>query len=183
MALLLASVVAVTAHGAGAGSPLVSPSSNLASSGGSFRSVRASAAPISCALAKTLARAKVRPVWFPAPQPAGRFSLNASVPMFGPSLEWTSGRRYLFLGRVPGGANLGAPFPKQVASPYLTNFHSRLKLWRLARAEGGRLYAQWPTFNRYPDLTYAVAKGETIPQFVAFLRSLRRIVWPSCGAD
>jgi len=139
--------------------------------------------PVDCATAKSLARAAVRPVWFPAPPPAGRFVLNAYVPIFGPGLKWTSGQRYVFLGRVPGGANLGEPFPTNVSDPYLANFHRKLQVMRLAKVEGGRLYADWQTSggNR-ADLTYAVAKGETLSQFVAFLGSLRRIAWPECRA-
>ena len=139
--------------------------------------------PVDCATAKSLARAAVRPVWFPAPPPAGRFVLNAYVPIFGPGLKWTSGQRYVFLGRVPGGANLGEPFPTNVSDPYLANFHRKLQVMRLAKVEGGRLYADWQTSggNR-ADLTYAVTKGETLSQFVAFLGSLRRIAWPECRA-
>lgn len=32
-------------------------------------------------------------------------------------LEWPSGRQYLFLGGVPGGGNLGEPFPSKAAAP------------------------------------------------------------------
>ena len=143
--------------------------------------VDASRAPISCALAKTLARAKVRPVWFPSPQPAGRLEVNAYVPLFGPGLEWSPGPRYVFLGRVPDGANLGAPFPTEIADRYLANFHSRLKVWRLAKVEGRRLYAEWRTLagNRV-DLSYAASRNETVMQFIRFLSSLRPIVWPTC---
>ena len=142
-------------------------------------SAHATTTPINCATAKTLTHSKVRPVWFPSPLPPGRFVLNAEVPMFGPGLEWSSGQRYIFLGRVPGGANLGAPFPTRVEEPYLANFNRRLQVYRLAKVEGGRLYTEWPTFSRYPDMTYTVADGETLSQFVSFLRSLRELAWPT----
>ncbi|MHB8642302.1 MAG: hypothetical protein ACYDA3_05410 [Gaiellaceae bacterium] len=146
---------------------------------GTFRAARISA-PIACALAKTLARSRVRPVWFPVPQPRGRLAVNASVPIFGPGLEWSTGTHYLFLGRVPGGANLGAPFPTPVESVQLANFQATMKIWRLAKAEGRRLYAEWRTSaGSRADLSYAVAKGETPAQFVAFLRSLQRVIWPT----
>ncbi len=154
-----------------------------ASAGRSAPGGNAKAAPtISCALAKTLAHAAVRPVWFPSPQPQGRFLLNGNVPMFGPGPKWASGQRYFLLYRVPGGANLGEPFPTKVENPYLANFHRKLQVYRLAKVEGGRLYAEWPTFSRYPDMTAAIANGETVPQFVTFLRSLQHIVWPTCRA-
>jgi hypothetical protein len=151
-----------------------------ASAGRSAAGGNAKAAPtISCALAKALAQAAVRPVWFPSPQPPGRFLVNGSVSMFGPGPKWASGPRYFLLYRVPGGANLGEPFPTKVTNPYLANFHRTLQVYRLANVEGGRLYAEWPTFSRYPDMTAAIANGETVPQFVTFLRSLQHIVWPT----
>ena len=53
-------------------------------------------------------------------------------------------------------------------------------MWRLAKVEGSRLYAEWQTSSRSrADLTYAVARGESVRQFVTFLRSLTRIVWPA----
>ena len=141
--------------------------------------------PISCALAERLARSAARPVWFPSRQPQGRLVVNANVPIFGPGLEWASGQRYFFLYRLPRGGNLGEPFPTKVTSPYLTNFGHKLPVLRLARVEGRRLYAEWPTLARYPDLTaaditVAVAKGESVSRFVAFLGSLHHIVWPEC---
>lgn len=147
---------------------------------GEAAGARASA-PISCALARTLKREQVRPVWFPRPQPPGLLKLNAFVPLFGPGLEWRSGQRYLFLGRVPGGANLGEPFPTQVADPYLANFRSRIRVWRLAKVEGSRLFANWQTFahNRL-DISYAAADGESLSRFSAFLGSLEPITWPRC---
>ena len=87
--------------------------------------------------------------------------------------------QYLFLGRVPGGANLGAPFPTKVVDSYLPNFHRRLQVWRLAAVEGHRLYAEWQTVHgKRADLSYAVGKRRTVAQFVAFLRTLHPIVWP-----
>lgn len=97
-------------------------------------------------------------------------------------MKWSSKSGYLFLGRVRGGANLGYPFPKQVADPFVSSFGHKLKVFRLAKVEGGRLYAEWPTSRRYPDLTYAVGNREPLSRFIAFLRSLRRIVWPKCPA-
>jgi len=148
---------------------------------GGVGTARSGTPALSCATAKTLASAKVRPVWFPFPQPTGTLVVNATVPLFGPGLEWVSRRRSIFLGRVPGGANLGAPFPTKVTDPDMPNFHRRLQVLRLAPAEGDRLYAEWQTSrgNR-ADLSYAVSRGTTVPQFVAFLRSLRPIAWPTC---
>ena len=140
---------------------------------------------LNCATVKTLEPAKVRPVWFPSPQPAGTLVVNATVPIFGPGLEWTAGGRYVFLGRVPGGANLGAPFPTKVTDPYLPNFHGKLQVWRLAPVEESRLYAEWQTSagNR-ADLSYVVGKGESVATFVAVLRSLHPILWPKrCPAQ
>lgn len=139
-------------------------------------------AQINCATADGLARASVRPVWFPSPQPPGSFVLNAYVQTFGPGMKWSSKSRYLFLGRVPGGANLGYPFPTKVADPFLSSFGHKIRVFRLAKVEGGRLYAEWPTARRYPDVTYAVGNRESLSRFIAFLRSLRRIVWPKCPA-
>ncbi|HLX32996.1 MAG TPA: hypothetical protein VKR79_09560 [Gaiellaceae bacterium] len=152
----------------------------LALAAGGLAVARAGTPVLSCANAKTLKPAKVRPVWFPFPQPAGKLVVNATVPIFGPGLKWRSqGGRYVFLGRVPGGANLGAPFPTKVVDPYLANFHRRLQVWRLAAVEGHRLYAEWQTVpSRRADLSYAVSRGGTVTQFVAFLRSLHPIVWP-----
>jgi len=147
---------------------------------GGVAAAHAGTRPLGCATAKKLAPAKVRPVWFPSPQPSGKLVVNASVPLFGPGLKWTTSQRYLFLGRIPDGANLGAPFPTKVENPYLGNFHRKLQVWRLASVEGRRLYAEWPTLTRYPDMTYAVANGGTVAQFVAFLGSLRHIDWPTC---
>lgn len=139
----------------------------------------------SCAAAKTLERAKVRPVWFPSPQPAGKLVVNATVPLFGPGLEWMTSGHYIFLGRVPGGANLGAPFPTKITAPYLSNLHGKLQVYRLAAVEGNRLYAEWQTSSgNRADLSYAVSKGETVARFVAFLRSVHPIVWPKrCPAQ
>jgi hypothetical protein len=134
-------------------------------------------------MARTLSHAFVRPVWFPSPQPPGRFAANAdALPIFYHGLEWLSGQRYFFLDRVPGGANLGEPFPTQVADPYVASLHGHVKVWRLAKVEGGRLFAQWPTLGHYPDVTAAVAQDVTLRQFVAFLRSLQHIAWPTCPA-
>ncbi|HVC88941.1 MAG TPA: hypothetical protein VNC40_16160 [Gaiellaceae bacterium] len=168
----LFAAVALAGYGAGAGRS--TPGGNA----------HPQSAPIDCATAKALARAVVRPVWFPVPQPPGRLVLNADVPMFGPGLKWASGRHYVFLDRVPGGANLGEPFPTKAANPYLANFRGKVAVLRLAKVEGGRLFAEWPTLGRPPDLTAAVANGETVSQFVAFLGSLRRITWPTrCRAS
>lgn len=134
---------------------------------------------LGCPTAKILERANVRPVWFPSPQPPGALVVNAIVPIFGPGLEWTTSGQYVFLGRVPGGANLGAPFPTKIIDPYLPNFRGKLQVYRLAAVEGHRLYAEWRTSSRSrADLSYAVGKGKTVTQFVAFLRSLHPIVWP-----
>ena len=149
--------------------------------GGGFAVASAGTPVLSCATAKALSPAKVRPIWFPSRQPTGKLVVNASVPLFGPGLEWVSKGQYIFLGRAPGGANLGAPFPTKVTDPYLSNFHGRLQVWRLAAVEGHRLYAEWQTSNgNRADLSYAVAKGKTVTQFVVFLGSLHPIVWPRC---
>ena len=143
-----------------------------------------SAPSIDCATAKTLAAAPARPAWFPMPQPPGRFTANTNaLPIFVHGLEWLSERRYFWLVREPRGANLGeiGVRSKVAAHPYLPKLHYEVKVLRLA--DDGRLFAQWPTFGRYPDLTAAVAKGETLPAFLTYLRSLRRITWPKgCGA-
>lgn len=153
----------------------------LAFAAGGLAGTRAGTPVLSCATAKTLKAAMVRPVWFPLPQPAGRLVVNATVPLFGPGLEWATRGQYIFLGRVPGGANLGAPFPTKVVDPYLPNFHGKLQVWRLATVEGHRLYAEWQTFHgNRADLSYAVSRGKTVAQFVAFLGSLHPIVWPKC---
>ena len=142
-------------------------------------------APIDCATAQTLARAVARPVWFPVPQPPGRLTPNTNaLPIFVHGLEWLSGRRYFWLVREPHGANLGeiGIRSKIVAHVYLSNLHDVVKVLRLAG--DGRLYAEWPTRGRYPDVTAAVARGETIPQFLTYLRSLGRIAWPArCAAS
>jgi hypothetical protein len=135
---------------------------------------------IDCATAKTLKRAVARPVWFPVPQPPGRFTPDTNaLPIFAHGLEWLSGRRYFWLVREPHGANLGeiGIKSKVVVHPYLSNLHYGVKVLRLAG--DGRLFAEWPTLSRYPDVTAAVAKGATISQFLAYLRSLRRIAWPA----
>jgi len=153
----------------------------LAFAAGGLAVARAGTPVLSCGTATTLETAKVRPVWFPFPQPTGKLVVNATVPLFGPGLEWVAPGQYAFLGRVPGGANLGAPFPTKVADPYLPNFRGRLQVWRLAAAEGHRLYAEWQTSHgNRADLSYAVTRGTTVVRFVAFLGSLHPIVWPKC---
>ena len=105
-----------------------------------------------------------------------------ALPIFVHGLEWLSGRRYFWLVREPRGANLGEIGVRSamVVHPYLPNLHYGLKVLRLA--DDGRLFAQWPTLGRHPDLTAAVAKGETLSEFLTHLRSLRRITWPTgCG--
>lgn len=139
--------------------------------------------PITCATAKLLARAAARPVWFPAPPPPGRFSPRAdALPIFVRGLVWRSAGGYFWLVRIPGGANLGeiGLRSKVVARPYLPGVRRKVRVLRLAG--DGRLYAEWPTLGRYPDVTAAVGKGERLAQFVARLRSLRQIAWPKgCG--
>lgn len=137
-------------------------------------------APIDCATAKRLAHATTPPRWFPVPQPAGSFTPNGNaLPIFARGLVWRSGERYFWLGREPRGANLGeiGIRSKVVARPNLPNLRYRVTVLRLT--DDGRLFAQWPTFGRYPDVTAAVARGETASRFLAFLRSLRPITWPA----
>lgn len=135
--------------------------------------------PLGCELAKALARAAVRPGWFPFPQPAGyALQVNGDAsPLFGRGLKWVAGTRYFWLARVPGGANLGDPDAKLLAQPYLGNLGRRVAIVRLSFDP--RIFAQWPTRGRYPDTTAVVAKGQSLEQVTRFLRSLRRISWPA----
>lgn len=139
------------------------------------------ATPIDCQTAEVLERAAVKPVWFPYPQPAGyTFRVDADAkPSFVDGLIWRRGknRGYLWLVRVPRGANVGDPEARVVARPSVAALGRRLKIVRLG---DGRLFAEWPTRGRYPDVTAAVTSGHSVAAFTTFLRSLRRIAWPSC---
>lgn len=140
----------------------------------------ASAPPVQldCATAKRIAATPGKPYWFPVPEPRGVFHASGdALPWFLRGLKWTSGRTYLFLVRIPGGANLGdiGLQSKVAAKPRLANVGRTVEVLRLP---DGRLFVQWPTRRVYPDLTAVVAKGVTVARYVAFLRSLRPIAWP-----
>ena len=135
---------------------------------------------VTCAVATTLSRASVRPAWYPSTKPSGTLKINSSVPIFTKGLEWVLGNRYLFLGRVPNGANMGGGVSKVNAFAYIPGVKANVQIWRINGTGDGRLFAQWATSGRYPDTTYAVGKGETVAKFLSFLHSLHKIVWPTC---
>lgn len=140
---------------------------------------QAAQVPIDCATTVKMRQARTPPRWFPTPQPPGVFEANGTaLPIFTRGLVWGSRAHYLWLGREQHGANLGeiGIESKTVARVFLGNIHAHVRVLRLAH--DGRLFAEWPTLGRYPDVTAAVAKGQTVPQFLSFLRSLRRLAWP-----
>jgi len=148
--------------------------------------VPATAVPgtLDCTTAARLQQMRVKPVWFPFPQPAGFvLRVNSTVPSSAVGLQWRAGTKYFFLARVPGGTNWGGTV---VAAPVINDLGGRTEILRDVGEEGS-LWAFWPTSGRYlsgrrwpADITYAAAKGQTPARLTAFLRSLRRITWPTC---
>ena len=133
---------------------------------------------LDCTTAKALSRLPARPVWFPVPQPDElRPVVNAGAPpKFVRGVKWDWGDRYLWMARLPRGANLGDPKAKVVVGLAFPNLGRTVKILRLS---DGRLFAQWPTSRRYPDTTVVVGKNQTTTELGFFLASLQKVQWPA----
>lgn len=144
--------------------------------------------PLDCGTAKMLSLVAIRPVWVPFPQPTD-YVLHANadpgLSLLGefPGFKWDAGGRYFWLARVNWSiADLLAfdPVrPRVVAASNLDNIGQRLSVWTW----GDFLYAEWPTSGHAvgtADMTIVVARGPTLAQLTAFLRSLRTVSWPAC---